>query len=122
MTNVEKDEVREHRIMMEAVVDAYGPEEQAMGWYYYLDDKVQFPFEAECTRERQISPLKVGERVQVSGMTPESECMREMFVEIEWLDRTFGVPLAQLQPLDVDDETQEAIEDWHYWVDRGYEF
>jgi hypothetical protein len=55
-------------------------------------------------------------------MAPEDECMREMFVEIEWSDRTFGVPLAQLQPLDVDDETQEAIEDWHYWVDRGHEF
>ena len=22
----------------------------------------------------------------------------------------------------VDAETQEAIEDWHYWVARGYEF
>jgi hypothetical protein len=31
-----KDEEREERITMEAVVDAYGPEEQAMGWYYYL--------------------------------------------------------------------------------------
>jgi len=122
MNNVKKDEVREHRIMMEAVVDANGPDEQAMGWYYYLDDKIQFPFEAECTRERQISPLKAGEHMQVLGMIPESECMREMFVEIEWSDRTFGVPLAQLQPLDADDETQEVIGDWHYWVDRGYEF
>jgi hypothetical protein len=122
MANVEKDEAREHRISMEAIVDAYGPEEQAIGWYYYLDDKIQFPFEAKCIRERRVSPLKVGEHVQVLGMTSESECMREMFVEIQWSDRTFGLPLAQLQPLNVDDETQEAIEDWHYWVDRGYEF
>ena len=26
---------------MEIIVDAYGPEEQALGWYYYLDDKLQ---------------------------------------------------------------------------------
>lgn len=122
MANVKRDEAREHRITMEAIVDAYGSEEQAMGWYYYLDDKIQFPFKAECIKERQISPLKVGEQIQVLHMVPEDECMREMFVEIEWSDRTFGVPLAQLRPLDVDDETQEAIEDWHYWVDRGYEF
>ena len=31
MTRIEKDEVREDRIYMEAIVDANGPEEQAMG-------------------------------------------------------------------------------------------
>lgn len=122
MENVAKDEAREDRIMMEAIVDAYGPEEQAMGWFYYLDDKIQFPFEAECVAERRISPLKKGERVQVKGMTSESDCMQEMFVEIELFDRAFGVPLAQLQPIDVDDDTQEAVDDWKYWMDRGYCF
>ncbi len=43
-----RDEVREERIMMEIVVDAYGPEEQAMGWYYYLEGQLQFPFLAHC--------------------------------------------------------------------------
>ncbi|MEW6206703.1 MAG: calcium-binding protein [Pseudomonadota bacterium] len=122
MREVEKDETREHRIMMEAIVDAYGGEEQALGWYYYLDDKMQFPFQAKCIQERRISPLKVGEIVEVTHMSSEDECMREMFVEIEWHDRTFSVPLAQLQAIHVDAETQEAIEDWHYWVARGYEF
>jgi hypothetical protein len=30
-----RDQEREQRITMEIIVDAYGPEEQAMGWYYY---------------------------------------------------------------------------------------
>jgi len=93
-----------------------------MGWYYYLEDKIQFPFEAQCLGTRRISPLKKGEKVQVMRMTPEDECMREMFVEIQWQGRTFGVPLAQLRPLDIDEGTQEAIADWHYWVECGYEF
>ena len=38
MSKVQKDKVRENRISMEIVVDAYGPEEQAMGWYSYLYD------------------------------------------------------------------------------------
>lgn len=122
MTKVEKDEIREHRIAMEAIVDAYGPEEQAMGWYYYLEDRIQFPFEARCVETRRISPLQEGERVKVIQMAPEDECMREMFVEIQWQDRTLGVPLAQLQPLDVDEKTQEAVADWHYWTERGYKF
>jgi calcium binding protein len=122
MDRVAKDEAREHRMSMEAIVDAYGGEEQALGWYYYLDDRLQFPFQAKCIESRNISPLKAGEIVRVMQMSPEADCMQEMFVEIEWQDRLFGVPLAQLQAINVDSVTQEAIEDWHYWVARGYEF
>ncbi|MBW1802061.1 MAG: calcium-binding protein [Deltaproteobacteria bacterium] len=122
MARTENDEAREHRITMEVIVDTYGPEEQAMGWYYYLEEKVHFPFEAKCLGVRRISPLKKGEKVQIIRMAPEDECMREMFVEIQWQNRTFGFPLAQLTPLVADADTQEAIADWHYWVDRGYRF
>jgi len=120
MARVEKDEAREYRVAMEAIVDAYGPEEQAMGWYYYLEDKIQFPFEARCIQVRNISPLRKEEQVTVAQMAPEDECMHEIFVEVQWQGHTFGVPLAQLQPFDVDEETKEAVADWHYWVARGY--
>jgi len=26
-----------------------------------------------------------------------------------------------LEGIDVDEKTQQAIEDWHYWVDQEYE-
>ncbi len=29
--------------------------------------------------------------------------------------------MAQLKGLPADEESQEAIEDWHYWVEQGYE-
>ena len=47
-----KDPDREDRIHNEAVVDAYGPEEQAMSWYYYLENKIHFPFQAKCIASR----------------------------------------------------------------------
>jgi hypothetical protein len=122
MPGVERDEAREDRISMEITVDAYGPEEQAMGWYYYLEDTLSFPFRARCIAERRTSPLGVGEEVDVTQMLPEDECLHEMFVEIRWAGRTLGAPLAQLAALDADEQTQEAIGDWHYWVARGYEF
>ena len=117
-----KDPDREERIHMEIVVDAYGEEEQVMGWYYYLQDNLQFPFPAKCISERPISPLRVGDQVSVIGMPPEDECMREMFVTIEWDKRKLAGPLSQLQALKADKETQQAVEDWHYWVGMGYEF
>jgi hypothetical protein len=122
MPKVEKDEVREDRIVMEIVVDAYDEAERAMGWYYYLEDKLRFPFRARCIAERRTSPLKVGEEAQVLGMAPGDDCMHEMFVELRWSGRTLGVPLSQLEAIEADSETQEAIEDWHYWVARGYRF
>lgn len=116
-----KDEEREHRIQMEIVVDAYGPDEQAMGWYYSLQDRISFPFRARCKRERAVSPLHEGEEVTVTGMPSEEDCMSEMFVLVEWHERTFGVPLAQLEALEVDEETAQIIDDWHYWVEQGYQ-
>lgn len=56
-----KDEIREQRITMEAVVDAYDSGERAMGWYYYLDGKMKVPFKARCRFARPISVLKVKE-------------------------------------------------------------
>jgi hypothetical protein len=31
------------------------------------------------------------------------------------------VLIMQLEGIQVDEETRQAIEDWHYWVNRGYE-
>lgn len=121
MAKVERDEVRETRILMEAIVDAYGPEEQAMGWYYYLEDRLSFPFQAQCITERRRSPLKHGDTVEVIDMAAEEECLHEMLVEIRWLDRELAVPLAQLEAIGSDEQSQEGIADWHYWVGRGYE-
>jgi hypothetical protein len=55
-------------------------------------------------------------------MAPEDECDHEMFVEIDWEGDTLAVPLIQLEATEVDEETQQAIADWHYWVNQGYEF
>lgn len=122
MATIKPDEARERRIEDEIVVDAYGEEEWAMGWYYYLADNLAFPFKAKCISERRISPLKRSEVVEVTGMAPEDDCMHEMFVEVGWGERTFGVPLAQLEGVSTEEGTQEAMADWHYWVARGYRF
>ena len=82
---------------------------------------MQFPFSARCVAQRAISPLEPGDEVEVVGMAPVEECDHEMFVMVKWRSRTLGVPLMQLEGIDVDEETQQAIEDWHYWVNQGYE-
>jgi hypothetical protein len=122
MKRPQKDPVREDRIHNEAIVDANGPEEQVMGWYYYLDDKIRFPFQARCIAAMVVSPLRKGETVEVQGMAPEDTCSGEMLVLIRWQGRPLAVPLAQLAGVGVDESTAEAIADWHYWVAQGYCF
>jgi len=120
-----REEARELRIANEIVVDAYGPEEQAMSWYYYLQDHLVFPFIATCRIRRQTSPLQIGDEVDAIAMADEDECEHEMFVAIRWGHRasdSLAVPLAQLDVVHAEDETTaEAVADWHYWVER-YEF
>jgi hypothetical protein len=122
MARLKENKAREHRIEMEAVVDAYNSEERAMGWFYYLEERLKFPFKARCASKREISPLRVGEDMDVMGMACEQECESEMFVRVRWCGRRLAVPLSQLEPLAADPETKEAVADWHYWLGRGYEF
>jgi len=117
-----KDPVREDRIDNEIIVDAYGPEEQIMGWYYYLEDKIRFPFQANCIAAKLVSPLRKGETVQVQRMASEDACSADMLVLIRWHGRTMAVPLSQLVAIDPDQSAAEAIGDWHYWVAQGYCF
>ena len=117
-----ENKAREERIAMEIVVDAYNESERAMGWYCYLENTLRFPFSARCVDERPTSPLEEGAEVEVVGMAPSEECEHGMFVEIRWGKRTLAVPLEQLKPLGRAKATKEAVEDWQYWVGRGYGF
>jgi len=93
-----------------------------MGWFGYLEDRLQFPFTARCIAKRAISPLRAGDEVEVISVAPEEECEREVFVMIRWERDGLGVPLSQLKPVGADEETDRAVADWHYWIARGYRF
>ncbi len=93
-----------------------------MSWHGYLEDRLHFPFTAKCILRRATSPLTLDEEVEVLGMADLAECPYEMFVTIAWQQSELAVPLVQLQPVAFEGETVEAVEDWHYWTARGYEF
>src|SRR5262245_59150371 len=61
----------EERITMEIIVDAYGPEEQALGWYYYLENNLHVPFRARCIATRTISPYKSARRSRSWACLPK---------------------------------------------------
>ena len=122
MVKVKEDEARENRIDNEIIVDAYGEEEHAMGWYYYLEARFTVPFLAKCIAKRATSPLRVGDEVKVTGMASEDDCAREIYVKIQRDKGNLAVPLSQLEVIQADQQTVEAVEDWYYWIGMGYQF
>ena len=113
---------REDRITREIVVDAYGEGQISLSWYYYLEEKLTFPFKAKCAARREVSPIKRGEEVEVVGMASEDECEREIFATVRWNDASLAGPLSQLEAVDADARTRQATEDWRYWVKQRYTF
>jgi hypothetical protein len=67
------------------------------------------------------TPLLVGDEVKVIRMSSEDDCAHEMFAKIQWGKRRLAVQLSQLEVVQADDETRQAVEDWHYWVGMGYQ-
>ena len=113
------DELRQERIDDEIIVDCYDEEEEMMGWYYYLQEKLTFPFTAKY-RSSAKGHGKTTKLLQVVGMADEDKCNREIQVMIrlqeDGVEDQIPVALSQLEGVEVDEATAEAIADWHYWV------
>jgi len=116
------DPAREQRIGYEIVVDAYDSNERAIGWYCSLEDTIENKVRCRCRKTCSMSPLTVGDEVDVLEMAPQDDCEREMLVFVQWNDRKLAVPLEQLEPISGDPKAIEIIEDWLYWCLMGYEF
>ena len=117
-----EDPDREDRILFEIVVDAYNETERAMSWYCYLQDQLKFPFFAICHSVVGTSKLELNQRVKVLSLAPEDNCMSGIFVLVRVGKSNVCAPLAQLKPDCQEHDTCQAVADWHYWKDRGYEY
>ncbi len=114
MNRTKIDPKREHRIDYEVIADCYNEEEQSLGWYYYLENKCTFPFQAL---------LKNKKIVEITSMAPEEDCEKEMYVYAKFEDDELPIVLFDITPLSsTNEKTKEAIEDWHYWIKQGYQF
>ncbi|EIH0733853.1 calcium-binding protein [Vibrio vulnificus] len=99
----------EDRINMEIIVDCYEPEEIAIGWYYYLESKLSFPFIAVSTVKRT--------ELTIIGLANEEDCLSNMYVVVDLNgDDEFLFPLENIEPINTTADESQAIADWKYWV------
>jgi hypothetical protein len=119
---VKTNKAIEQFIESEIIVDANGREEELMSWYYFFENRIIFPFKAKCMIKRETSPLEVDDVVEVLSLAAEKNCRHEILVRIHWSGKKFAVPLTQLKGTGVSADIKQAINAWHYWADREYEF
>jgi len=110
---------RKERIHDEIVVDAYGDEEVILSWYYYLKEKLRFPF-AAAVRVHSPGASWEAVRVKMVAMAPMSRCgYWQMWVlgrRDEQEDRTlYHFFLSDLIEAEADPERLQALADWNYW-------
>ncbi len=110
---------RRKRILDEILVDTYDKHEQISAWHCYLQDTINFPFEAVCEKQMIRSPLQIGEQVTATDLAKINDCGEGIVIIINWMGRNFAIPLEQLKPADANADFSEAVEDWKYWVSAG---
>jgi hypothetical protein len=77
---------------------AYNPEEQAAGWYYYLENTLQFPFSAWYVEARpRTTGCDIRRQVRVIGLAELEDCEAEIDVLIDWEGDELPVPLRRLE-------------------------
>jgi len=119
MKRPKRDPVREDRIHNEAIVDA-SPDEQAMSWYYYLESKISFPFQAKCLATKVVSPVRKGETVEVVRMGA-GRSLRARHARLgSMAGAETGRSALSTHRCRSRRINPEAVGDWHYWVAQGY--
>jgi hypothetical protein len=117
-----RDEQRERRIA-QLLAGADDEHQRISGWYCYLEEQVGFPFQAACTRKTAGFVLRMLEQVEVIDLADVDSWEDQVLVTLGGVRDGLDVPLAQLTPLETTDAgTKQAVADWHYWVQRGYQF
>lgn len=111
-----KDLEIEERIYEEIIVDCYDEEEQNTAWICYIQDTLEYPFEATITLDRKDGK-KDRKRVNVVRFA-ESKHSRGSFslsVEVEFEEYLIPIPILDLEDVEASEESLQAINDWKYW-------
>ncbi len=112
-------------IMMEIVVDAKDDDEVIMGWFHYMADELEFPFEAEMESKNrrgeksviQVDVLDLSDRNQ----NPTSP---EVILEVseKGSERLMDVGVSKLQNVKGSESTENAVAIWKHWKSGKFRY
>ncbi len=110
------DKEREHRIHDEIIVDAHGEYEQAMSWYYYMEENMEFPMKAKV--KLRLRGGKTEEKtVQIVEIDPKSETSLTLRLGMTEgkSDRVQYISPEDIVNIQTTEENLAVLNDWLYW-------
>ena len=115
MKNKEYEEI----LYNEILVDCKDDYDQNMSWYYYVQDELDFPFEAQIELKKREGG-KVLKSVQVIELSDDEDFHRNsnLKVNIELDDYIIETPLGKLTEIEATERTIEIIKVWKYWIKK----
>jgi len=110
----------EDKLYDEILVDCKDDYEQNMSWFYYVQDELKFPFNAEIIL-KTINKGKETIKVKVVNLPAGDLNFDRNFdikVDIELGNYLVEIPLSKLEKIEGSEEIIEIIEIWKYWVKK----
>ena len=109
------------------IVDCYNDEEISNSWECYMEERLCEPFSAKIISENTEIP--VGEVVTVkdnlyqfdeigSIIWKKSDASTIEYLDVQWNDKEFDIHINDLEPVDKNIDTIEAIKNWNYWIKK----
>ena len=81
-------------------------------WQNYLEDQLQFPFEAEIVDDPE--PLEVGDIVKVTAIEGADD-LYGIIVKARMGRKQYSFPLCLLEPVGKESENYQMVDDYNFW-------
>lgn len=109
------DEEMQEKIDYEIIVDAYDEYEQSMGWFYFFEETLEFPFMATAQLKKRDGTME-SKRVKLVGLASKEEDFMNSDFNLEMEQGQYLRPVAYsaLSDVKASDETLEAFQIWDF--------
>lgn len=114
------NEEMQHRIDYEILVDCYDDDEFSMGWFYFFEEALEFPFKATAQLKKRDGTLEM-KLVKIVGMgSDEVGFLNNDFnLNMEQGQYVVQIPYSRLRDIKASEETLEAFQIWEYYHRHG---
>ncbi len=108
-----------YKIDDEIIVDCYDETEVSMGWYYFMEETLKFPFKATVSLQKRDGSTESKE-VKITGLASDEAGFtnKDFNLEIENGEYRYTVAYSQLSHLKASAETRDALRIWNYWLSK----
>jgi len=83
-------------------------------WEDYLNERLDFPFEAEAAEFQERGPLQAGDRVKVTGINLVDD-LYGVIVDLRVGRRKYAFPLCDLEVTDARSPNDQLVQDYAVW-------